>query len=599
MNISDRGWMLLALLGAVLGIGLLLLSGVGYSLGWNDTGGVRYHSNVVPLSLFAGLAFLCLGGAVLLARSPQAFPRCPASLGIVLLALVAWLFVVPYVKNVSALIAVRADIVMGSESQFVDHIIRYRVGQPQYTPAEDANTSAYAPAAPLLTYFIASALGYATSIPAFRLVQQLYLLLAVFFAAAAARELFRFFRPESRLAKHWLFFWVPFLYLIANNPDTNVYTHVLYSDALALTVNAFAFWLMVKHFITEDDRWLIPMAVLPALGFLAKQKEIVWVGLYLVYLVLAGRVAWRRIVPFGAVAFSLAGLAIGLCYALWGPPFYFWAFEVLSGLHVSLREVLEQIAESGWYMLMGLLGGILVLRGEGFRRLFPLWITWLLQVLIAAYSSGIAFRPAHLGPATLIGAVWFLVGLGRIWPEEEGSQEVADRAGLWWRTVTMPTAVFLFLLGAGILRLGPAVPSGMEGYIKAIEKEFDGLPRDRVLLDTGSWVYLPENVVMRDRESPIGTLWGTGTSDFAATTERIRNHYYQKILVRKFEDGEFLYRDERIRQALRESYQEIHVIPSPGVPSTWLYYPLLYDVSVLTPANSSAALERGGTSTVE
>ncbi len=248
---------------------------------------------------------------------------------------------------------------------------------------------------------------------------------------------------------------------------------------------------------------------------------------------------------------------------------------------------------------MGLLGGILVLRGEGFRRLFLLWITWLLQVLIAAYSSGIAFRPAHLGPATLIGAVWFLVGLGRIWPEEGGSQEVADRAGLWWRTVAMPTAVFLFLLGAGILRLGPAVPSGMEGYIAAIEKEFDRLPRDRVLLDTGSWVYLPENVVMRDRESPIGTLWGTGTSDFAATTERIRNHYYQKILVRKFEDGEFLYRDERIRQALRESYQEIRVIPSPGVPTTWLYYPLLYDVSVLIPSNSSAALERGGTSTVE
>jgi len=67
-------------------------------------------------------------------------------------AVISWGGVALYARYVVSLIKVRADLVMGSESQFVDHIIRYRAAQPQYTKAEDANISAYTTGSPLLTY---------------------------------------------------------------------------------------------------------------------------------------------------------------------------------------------------------------------------------------------------------------------------------------------------------------------------------------------------------------------------------------------------------------------------------------------------------------
>jgi hypothetical protein len=323
------------------------LGGFAYALGYNYGGGIRYQSNVVPICLLGGVGVLLLSGALVLARSPEMLSRSATAAGIVVLSLMAWLCVALYARYVSQLIAVRADIVMGSESQFVDHIIRLRAGQPQYTPMEDANSSAYTPGAMLLTYAIARLIGYPTSIPVFRLVQQLYLSVAVGFAVVAARALLRLCRPDTRQGNLWLLFWVPFLYLIANNPYTNVFTHVLYSDALALGVNAVAFWLLIKHFATADDRWLLPMALWPAVAFWAKQKEAIWAVLYVVYLVLAGRVAWRRILLFGVASFALLGLSVGVGYALWGGPFFFWTFKVLSSIHVSLNKILEQVTSSG------------------------------------------------------------------------------------------------------------------------------------------------------------------------------------------------------------------------------------------------------------
>jgi hypothetical protein len=495
-------------------------------------------------------------------------------------------FLVAYIKHVAPLVLLRADIAMGSESQFVDQIIRFRVGQPQYTPADDANSTAYAPGAPMVTYAIAWALGQAESIRAYRLTQQIFILISVVFLLLAARALLRQLRPQDENAHWWMLFWAPFLYLFSTNPATNVYTHVLYSDGLGLAANAMAIWLLVMHLTTQNDRWLWPMAVVPALGFLAKQKEAIWLGLYVVYLLLAGRVPLRRVLGLAAAGALMLGLATGLCFALWGQPFWFWNFQVLSRLHVSLKELLDQVQDGGLFLMPGLVGGLLLLRGERLPKLAPAWVCWVLHMVVSIYTSGIAFRPAHFGPSTMFGVMWLLVGLATLWPEKHEQAPAVSRARGWLMTAAVPLVMFFYMMATGLLRLEPSVPPGMERYLTEIEREFEGLPRDRVLLDTGSWIYLRENIVMKDRESPLGTLWGTGAGDYQATLDRFRRHYYARILARK---NMFFFRDQRLRTALLESYAEVRTIPGPGVPKAgWLYAALLSDVAVLEPKRQSA-----------
>jgi len=594
MNLSQRVWVRLALAVAVVGVGFLLLAVVGQLLGWNRLGGLRYGSNVVPFSLFAGFACLLLGGGIVLSRAPEALPRSRAFPAILVLAVLSFAFVAAELRYMKPLILLPVDLVMGSESQFVDHIIRYRAGQPQYTPIDDANSSAYAPGAPLLTYWIASLVGRPTSIAAYRLIQQIYILVAVLFGLLAARSLFLSICPESKSANLWMLMWIPFLYLIATNPFTNVYAFTLYSDGLGLAANGIAFWLLIKHLTTEDDRWLIPMAIIPALGFLAKQKEVLWIGLYVVYFLLSGRVSLRRVLCFALGSTVLAGAVVGLCYVLWGAPFWAWNFQVLSHLHVSLRRVLDQLTSGAWFVLPGFIGGALLLSGKGLSRLLPAWICWVLHILASLYTSGIAFRPAHLGAATLEGTVWFLVGLATLWSEEDETQTAQSHAFRWWCAAMVPLGVLCSMLGADLLRAGSAVPGDFASYIAAIEKEFTGVPRDKVLLDTGSWIYLPTNSVMMDRESPIGTLSGTGSSDLSGTVKRLRQRYYMRILVRREMTFD---RHPSLRQALAENYREVRVIPVPQEAwKVWMHRFLLHEVRVLEPIPpGSVPAERAST----
>lgn len=589
MTFSPRTWTRIALAGGVLGAGLLALGLTGYALGWNVIGGTRHGSNLVPFLLFSGLTLLILAGGTLIARATKSLPSCPPILAILALAGACGAFVLLYVKHVAPLVLLRADIAMGSESQFVDQLIRYRAGQPQYTPAEDANSTAYGPGAPIVTYWIASLAGKPASIRVYRLIQQFYILIAVGFCAAASLSLLRFLRPQDENVRWWPLFWLPFLYLMATNPFTNVYTHVLYSDGLGLAANSIAIWLLIEHLTTQNGRFLIPMAILPALGFLAKQKEALWLALYVIYFLLAGRVPLRRVIALAVGGGALLMLAAGLCYALWGDAFWFWNFEVLSRLHISLKEVLDQAGEGSLYILPGIIGGLLLLRGEWLGTLMPAWICWLVHMMAAIYTSGIAFRPAHFGPATMFGMVWFLVGLATLWPEGAAEQTPERRANAWLKSAGVTISIVLFMLAGGLLRPGSSVPPGMDRYLEAIEREFVGLPRDKVLVDTGSWVYLSQDVVMRDRESPLGTLWGTGASDYQATLDRFRGQHYARILARK---DMFFYRDDRLRTALLDGYHEVRTIPGTGVPRAgWLYRFLLSDVAVLEPKPPSAVTE--------
>lgn len=126
MIFSRRVWLGLALCGALAGVGLVALSAAGYALGWTQLGGLRHGSNLVPFSMFAGICSLLLAGAVILLRAPEILPATHVLSAILLLAVLAFGFVTVELRNTAPLIQLPVDLVMGSESQFVDHVIRYR-----------------------------------------------------------------------------------------------------------------------------------------------------------------------------------------------------------------------------------------------------------------------------------------------------------------------------------------------------------------------------------------------------------------------------------------------------------------------------------------
>jgi hypothetical protein len=132
----------------------------------------------------------------------------------------------------------------------------------------------------------------------------------------------------------------------------------------------------------------------------------------------------------------------------------------------------------------------------------------------------------------------------------------------------------------------PSLTDQHERYAAAIEAEFRGMPIDRVLLDIGTWPYVPAGVVMRDRSAAVGELGYNGVADFRALLGRVRDRYYDRILVRDLDSPEFAYdhflwkRSSGIRDALLAHYRVVRTIP--GVTEGWSS-PWTHTISVLEP----------------
>src|SRR5207245_2927099 len=102
--------------------------------------------------------------------------------------------------------------------------------------------------------------------------------------------------------------------------------------------------------------------------------------------------------------------------------------------------------------------------------------------------------------------------------------------------------VALMFSGLGVIRI-PLRPLSEDAYRYAsdIEKEFQGEPAGLVLLDTGTWVYWKDRVIMGDRAPSIGERGFSGAGDFSGVLSRIAAKRYSKILVRGYRDRDFMY----------------------------------------------------------
>jgi hypothetical protein len=259
--------------------------------------------------------------------------------------------------------------------------------------------------------------------------------------------------------------------------------------------------------------------------------------------------------------------AVGACYAAWGPWYLQWVIVVLGRAPWSALRCFEHVLEAWPFWAMGLLGGFVLLRGERAKVLLGPWLAWGVVFASEAYTSGVGWILNHLGPGTLIAAVWFAAALSYLWH----ARPAGDEGGLfaWLRTGAVVAIAALALKGIGAVRIPiERYPSDAARYVEAIESEFAGHRPETVLLDIGAWVYLQSGVVMKDRATSIGDRGYGGQTDFAPIVDRLDRKEYSKILMRRYRLPDFAYdhqiwpRSSGIRTALRRNYREAGEIPA-------------------------------------
>jgi hypothetical protein len=192
----------------------------------------------------------------------------------------------------------------------------------------------------------------------------------------------------------------------------------------------------------------------------------------------------------------------------------------------------------------------------------------------------------HLGPGSLIAGVWFTAALTKLWPAAPSAATARLRPQMWLRVGVSVALVGLLFKGLGMVRV-PVQPltNDFHRYMKDIESEFEGQPADRILLDSGTWIYLRDGMLMKDRVTSIGDRGYGDCGDFSGIIQRLKQKRYSKILVRKLHAPDFWYdhwmwrKSSDIRRTLLENYREVARIK--GVEGDQRY--LFSEINVLVP----------------
>ena len=537
--------------------------------------------------------------AAILAAVPAAYvlrkrsSALPGTAGLAFLTACAISLLAIYFFWVSSYVFFPADILIWSEGDFLNDILKFSVGYPLYSPQVNNDSLNYVPGAQLLTYLLVWIAGKTASIPAYRIVQVGYAALAAFIATLCCRRILRLAFPEMRILDGglWTVFWYAGLLLIATNPITNRFTHNLHADALAEVANLAAFYLLLRYIEAPTRGVLTAMVVMVPIGFFIRQNALIWAVCYFGFLAVWGR-SWKRLAVFTAATAALYSASIAVCYALWGEPFFYWVFSMLTKHALSPLRSFEHLLDAWAYFATLLLGGVAILRGRNSDLLLGAWLASLLVLAAETYTTGIAWTLNHMGPGSLLAGVWFMAGLTSVWDLATGSR--TRGAQDWIRAGALTATVALLFSGWGVIRI-PLRPISEDAYryVRDIEKEFQGQPASQILLDAGTWVYWKQRVIMRDRSPSIGERGYSGAGDFSGILSRIAAKRYSKILVRDYHAPDFAYehylwaKPSGIRQAMLDNYREvgrIRAAEGPAAVKDWAEDPYFFgEIAILVP----------------
>ncbi len=489
----------------------------------------------------------------------------PRSVALVVLATASVLLVAVYLSWVSSYVLFPADILLWSESDFINDIVKFRVGYPIYSAQQNNESFVYTPGAPIVSYLIARLFGDTVSVPLLRAIQLGFVALAALLAGLSCRLLVQLTVRTRRGVEPglWQLVWMPALFLVATNSITNPYVHNLHNDALGLLLSALAYWLLLAYLSTHDGRLLLLMALVPAAGFLIKQNLVIWAPLYCGYLLWFDRSrTTSQAVGFILGTAAAIGAVIAAGYLLWGEHFFYWVFVAMGNDPLSPLRVVQHAMSSWVYFAIGLIGGLLLLRGRFQSELAGAWFVWLVLMTAEAVTSGLGFMLNHMGPGSLIAAIWFFAALVRVVPGGRSARGSHRPLHVWLESGAAAATIGLLFVGLGLVRIPvQTLPDATLRYVRDIEREFEHDPTAHVLLDAGSWLYARQGVVMKDRGLAFGNRGLNGTGDFSGMLTRLQDRAYDKILVRNLNSPAFLYdhglwpHSSGIREALLRNYE--------------------------------------------
>ncbi len=518
----------------------------------------------------------------------------PLNLGLVLVTTICVILLSIYFYWVSFYILFPADIFIWAENDVINDIIKLRVGYPFYSSCLNNDSQVYPPGTQIIIHSIAWLLGNSKSIPLYRIIQLGFNLLTAFFAAGSCNYLIQMSLPSlsSRKCYLWNFLFIPLFFLVATNNITNPFVHYIHNDSLFQLAVVIAYWLLLKYSLTQKLHILVIMAVLAGFGFLIKQNFIIWILLYSMYFLFFDNPrSIIRLILFNTIALILLLTVVTVCFLIWREDFIYWVFTVLGNRHIFILRSIQHVFKVWPYLTIGLLGGLTVIQGKKNRQLLGIWFVWLLLFAIGAYTSGAAWTLSHIGPASVIAGIWFVAAIIKFQttPNIINSAEVS--LSNWLNTAIAVVILCLLFNGLGFIRI-PLRPFSHDAnrYIREIENEFDGESPENILLDVGSWIYLKNEIVMKDRATAIGDRGFQGMGGFSGMIKRIEERRYSKILLRGFHLEEFWYdntmwpESSDIKKALQEHYDEKSTIR--GISKTILEKDKNYlfrDISVLIP----------------
>lgn len=575
-------------------------------------------SRVVALGL-AGLASTMLGGVLihLLDLDRDGFPQYALLLpvlGVVaLLPVVAagvrskrtgdarplavalafsatWLVASAWMYRLAFLISFPADLLSYSEGIFINDITKIRVGAPFYGEPEQFDSYVYAPGASFVTYQLSRIVGASRSFTVLRGLMSGYALGVSLLGSVCAYRLVRIAAPDRalRMSPVWAAVMAPLLFLIATNKVTNVYSWTLNVDGLAQLLVLLGFLVLI-HYAEHRSAWLIPvMILLPGIGFLIKQNQMMWFGIFVGFLaVFDDPRSIRRAATVAVGGGLFIGLVLLLCSSAWGDPFWYWTFEVLQNHKLIPAESWNHFKTGFGSVLMILGGGGLLLLSPRDRRLWGLWLVALGMLLLTTYTSGIGYVMNHMGPATVLGAVFLLATLAVFYGN--------DRRAAW--TAAVPAAVAVAMMVGTYSVRRPQNELAVEGhaYVEQIRQELEGIEPDKVMVDVGAFLHFEADRVWRNGAVSVGEISYAGTSDFAGLKAKIRAKEFDRILVRAFQhelswyDHVTLEKPTHLQEVMLETYRVASTVPRPKTRIGRLDTHPFETISILVPKTDTAS----------